>query len=446
MPIVLHGPTVRQDAADLAAYLSADAPPPEPWPAADASTVAHGGRLFTALGCVACHVAPAMDDSDPTLNRLSLGTVKAKFTPAGLAEWLRAPEAHYAWVKMPNFRLSDADAAALSAWIVSRCKDDVLPPAAAGDAGRGKALFASAGCMSCHAGRDNATPVGPSAVDLSHADWTRGCLAGGKVTGHAVDYAFTPDQLGGLRAMAATDWRPTLATDPSAEFAARQMVAVRCNACHHIDDADSAWSTLDGDVSAIESSLPPKPADEPEPQGGSDAAAADVGRREAPPAVGRVVHRRPRHVQAAAVDGRPHAQLRQSGRWPRGRAGAGARVAGDGRVACRARPEAGRHRPRPDRPDPVRLRQVPQRGRPGGHRPVRGVRPELRPRDRSPAARLLRPLDAKPADLPAGHEDARVRQCEGKTPYTDILGGDATAEYEAIWQYLLAGDKIVPAQ
>ncbi len=34
---------------------------------------------------------------------------------------------------------------------------------------------------------------------------------------------------------------------------------------------------------------------------------------------------------------------------------------------------------------------------------------------------------------------------EGKTPYKDVLGGDAAAEYEAIWQYLLAGDRIVPA-
>jgi hypothetical protein len=34
---------------------------------------------------------------------------------------------------------------------------------------------------------------------------------------------------------------------------------------------------------------------------------------------------------------------------------------------------------------------------------------------------------------------------EGKTPYKDVLGGDAAAEYGAIWQYLQAGEKIVPA-
>jgi cytochrome c2 len=34
----------------------------------------------------------------------------------------------------------------------------------------------------------------------------------------------------------------------------------------------------------------------------------------------------------------------------------------------------------------------------------------------------------------------------GKTSYTDVLDGDAAAEFEAIWDYMLAGSKIVPTQ
>jgi hypothetical protein len=34
----------------------------------------------------------------------------------------------------------------------------------------------------------------------------------------------------------------------------------------------------------------------------------------------------------------------------------------------------------------------------------------------------------------------------GKTPYKDILGGDAHAQFEAIWQYLLQGRKMNPPE
>ena len=35
---------------------------------------------------------------------------------------------------------------------------------------------------------------------------------------------------------------------------------------------------------------------------------------------------------------------------------------------------------------------------------------------------------------------------EGKTAYKDALGGDAEKQFEAIWQYLRAGKKIVPPE
>jgi hypothetical protein len=35
---------------------------------------------------------------------------------------------------------------------------------------------------------------------------------------------------------------------------------------------------------------------------------------------------------------------------------------------------------------------------------------------------------------------------DGKTAYKDVLGGDATQQFEAIWQYLRAGEKIVPPE
>ena len=447
MPHVLHGADASARAADIAAYLSADAPADPPLPPADPARVAKGARLFTGLGCVACHVAAGSDDSDPTLRRVSLQYVKAKFTADGLAGWLRAPEAHFAWVKMPNFHLSDDEVSALSAWLLWRCKDDAMPPVPAGDAARGKAAFASAGCMSCHASKDNATPVSAMATDLTHADWTRGCAASdAKAIGRGVDYAFAPDQVAALRAFAATDWAPSLATDPPADFAARQMVAVRCNACHHRDGADSVWSGLDADVSALESNLPPRGKDEPEPQGD-----------QTPPPLTWTGEKLRTGWAADFIAGRVAYKPRS---WVFARMPSFAsRAAGLAAGMAQQHGTAPVDDPLPS-PDPQRAtvgRELAAQTRFGcvkchsvGGQPAIAPFEAYAPNFAHVAGRLrhdyyVRWMRNPQVYLP-GTKMPAFGNAEGKTPYADVLGGDANAEYEAVWQYLLTGDKIVPVQ
>ena len=446
MPAVLHDPGAAGQAADVAAYLSANAPPVPAWPAADAATLAKGARLFTGLGCVACHVAPGTDDSDPTLNRISLKYVKAKFTPDGLTQWLRAPEAHYAWVKMPNFHLADAEVTALSAWLVARCKDDALPPAPPGDAARGKATFVAAGCTSCHVGPDNAATAPPAAVALAHADFTHGCLAP-KPAGDAVDYAFAPEQTAALRAVAATDWPATLAVDPPADFAARQMTAVRCYACHHIDGNDSTWSNLDGEVSAIEADLPPRPTDDPEPQGD-----------QTPPPLTWAGDKLRSSWIADFVAGRVPYKPR-SWMFPRMPAFA-SRAAG---LAAGLSEQHGIDPAQPDvRPAPdlhlaaigrdltaqtrfgcVKCHSV---GNQAAIAPFEAYAPNFaHVTDRLRFGYYARWMRNPQIYLP-GTKMPAFGNAEGQTPYKDILGGDADAEYRAIWTYLLAGNQMVPAQ
>ena len=446
MPRVLHGPDVDQQAADVAAYLSADAPSEPPTVPATPAAIARGGRLFTSLGCVACHVAPAADDSDPTLHRISLNYVKAKFRPEGLAEWLRAPEAHFAWVKMPNFHLSDGEVSALSAWLVSRCKDDALPPAPAGDAGRGKALFASAGCMSCHASRDNATPAAASAVDLARADWNRGCTADKVTAVHAVDYAFAPEQVAALRTFTATDWKPTLAHDAPADFAARQMTAVRCNACHHIDGVDSAWLNLEPEITALEATLPPRGPDEKEPEGDQSPppltwageklrttwAASFIGGHVPYKPRSWVVARMPSYASRAAGLAAGLAQQHGIGSddavvvpADAQHAEIGRDLTGQTRFGCvKCHAAAGQAAIAPFEAFAPNLAHVTDRLRHDYY------------------ARWMR----NPQVYLPGTKMPTFGNGEGKTPYKEILGGDAAAEYEAIWSYLLGGEKIVPAQ
>ena len=106
MPCVFHDKQTPLDdrAGDIAAFLTDPAVPPTP--VSDPLLLAHGARLFTGLGCVACHVTPGIDDSDPTLNRVPLKYVKAKFKPDALKAFLEKPTSHNAWIKMPDFHLS----------------------------------------------------------------------------------------------------------------------------------------------------------------------------------------------------------------------------------------------------------------------------------------------------------------------------------------------------
>ena len=442
-------PRVVRDAAtaaDVAAYLSADAPPEPPPPPADVDALAKGARLFTGLGCIACHVAPGTADADPSLNRVSLNDVKAKFRPDGLAEWLHAPEAHYAWVKMPNFHPSEAEVTALSGWLLSRCKDDPTPPPA-GDAARGKAAFASAGCMNCHAARDDAAPVAAAAVDLSRADWSKGCAgADPAAIGRGVDYGFTPDQSAALRAFAATNWQPTLTEDPPADFAARQFVAVRCNACHHVDGRDSVWSNLDTEASALESDLPPRPPTEPEPQGDqSPPPLTWTGEKLHAGWAGSFIAGRVPYKPRAWIFARmPSFATRAAGlaaglAQEHGMADdAPAAAPADASLA-----DVGRTLTSQTSFGCVKCHAV-------GSQPAIAPFEAYAPNFAHVTDRLrhdyYRRWMRDPQTYLRGTKMPSFGNADGKTPYKDVLGGDAAAEYEAIWTYLLAGDRIVPAQ
>jgi cytochrome c553 len=131
MPRVFHagnrppGMTAQGDtrAADVAAYLASLGPAagaPEPPP--PAAEVDGGRKLYAALACVACHVPPGATQPAAEPARVSHEFVAAKFTPTGLRQYLLNPDAHYAWNPMPNFRLSDAEASKLAAYLLSTSK------------------------------------------------------------------------------------------------------------------------------------------------------------------------------------------------------------------------------------------------------------------------------------------------------------------------------------
>lgn len=239
-------------AADVAAFLTTlggnptDGPGPAPTP--DPATVEAGHRLYTALACVACHVPPATESPIATHPpRVSHDHVAAKFTPAGLKQYLLDPDAHYAWNPMPDFKLSEEEAAKLSAYLLSAGNKEAsvaAPNLDKADAARGKRLLLSAGCVNCHTGLEQFTQLkAPRFADLKPDLWSQGCLDPDESKHDAAPvFKLDEGQRAALAAFAATD-RASLTRDEPGEFAARQYTAMRCAYCHPRDGRESELVT-----------------------------------------------------------------------------------------------------------------------------------------------------------------------------------------------------------
>jgi cytochrome c553 len=432
-------PSVDPQAADIAAYLC-----PTPRPAApdvtDTAVLTRGARVYTGLGCIACHVTPGVDDSDPTLNRIPLKYVRAEFAPGQLVAYLRQPEAHYGWSKMPNFHLTDDEVIALSAWLVSRCPPDALPAAPAGDPVRGKKLFETAGCLSCHNAQGSPTPP-PAAPDLATADWSRGCAANGP---KGVDFGFTDTQKDALKAVAGTDWKPTLNRDPGPEFAARQIAILRCTACHEMDGHQATWSTLDSERMAILQDLPARTAADPEPKGDQTPPRLTWAGEKLQPSwmadfiAGKVPYK-PRQWMYARM---PSFPARAEG------LSAGLSLTHGVPATDEVRPPAdpsladiGKSLAAQGRWECNKCHSV-------GDQPAYAPYEAEAPNFAHVSARLRHDYFSRWMDNPQyffpGTKMMTFANGGGKTPYTDVLNGDAAAQFEALWNYLLAGSKIQP--
>jgi len=92
-------------------------------PAGDAG---RGEELFNTVGCTGCHILDAdakRDDFFPQINRLNgpnlVGT-GSKVDPGWLYRWLKDPKSYNPSTRMPNLRLTDREAADLTAFLMAQ--------------------------------------------------------------------------------------------------------------------------------------------------------------------------------------------------------------------------------------------------------------------------------------------------------------------------------------
>src|SRR6185436_5174600 len=101
-----------------------------------------GKTLYDALLCSACHGE----------NGITLNHVADKFPTGKLVEYLLAPDAHFSWTRMPNFKLSQKEADTLAKELLAG-RSIPAEPAQPDEAlvASGRSLVQSRGCLNCHA-------------------------------------------------------------------------------------------------------------------------------------------------------------------------------------------------------------------------------------------------------------------------------------------------------
>jgi mono/diheme cytochrome c family protein len=265
MPALFPDPdseAARREAADIAAFVAsltavaADAPPKTAAGAGgdgngnaggDGNAVGDGQgdgkageQLYEDLGCIACHriSGPAEED---TLNRVSLRHVALKFRPGALAVFLQNPRGHYAWSRMPDFRLTAAEAASLEAYIRANADGtlDEFQTSPKVSAELGRIGFQARGCANCHDTGEKKLDIKRSGPAIDRTAPQKGCLAENTGDGgNAPFFGFSDTERAALGAFLTTDCS-SLQNNVPAEASRRQIQRLHCVACHRMDSFDS---------------------------------------------------------------------------------------------------------------------------------------------------------------------------------------------------------------
>lgn len=248
MPKLLHGATAKDDAEAMAAYLASlktggEVKLPQTTyitrqnkPAEGEGATPHTDAkpLYERLHCIGCHNPPDATQPDPS--KLSQKRIAEKFPAGKLAEFLRLPDAHYAWTRMPDFYLSEQEAKELEDWLFAAAPKAVLKPAPTDAAilERGQKLVQTTGCLNCHASKLENQFKSPTldALHTRHVAKREKVPAGDCLgTSPVAQYAFTAEQRGALEAFTRAGFA-SLSRHVPAEFAERQSRLLNCTSCH----------------------------------------------------------------------------------------------------------------------------------------------------------------------------------------------------------------------
>ena len=233
------------EAADIAMWLGTKAANVEP--SSKGGNAAEGSVAFEELGCLVCHRLKG--DEVDEYSRRSLAHVKDKFATGQLAAFLKEPQRFHPTSHMPDFRLDEATATSLSAFLLQQTSSPNRTLRHPVSAENGAKLFVDRGCVQCHAVGDQAARPRTELALLVDVASSQGCLADRPHQRAGVPhYPLTLADRTALLRFLKTDLRSLQQSVP-AEAARSLTKGLRCHACHDRDGAISPRRAIIADES-----------------------------------------------------------------------------------------------------------------------------------------------------------------------------------------------------
>lgn len=222
------------------------------------------GRLMLArYGCVSCHSVKLPDGTSMTAtdNPPPLEHIADKTTREWIYSWLKDPQAYAASATMPNYKLTDADASDISAFLMSSSTPHagdsdtvIILLAKNADPSAGTSLYGQSFCATCHAVQNAAGnlvggDVGPELTRIGNKvkpEWLQAWIENPRTydsTTLMPRYRFTPEQVATLadflKKKSDSDYGADVHLDaatPSQIAHGRKLVAeLGCAACHKMN-------------------------------------------------------------------------------------------------------------------------------------------------------------------------------------------------------------------
>ena len=258
----------RQQAADLAAYLTASSTDDRLTQTAATTptgSLSDGRRVYAQIGCAACHGAedsrPPIQTAPPLVAAAEAPTgpgtgepafrLQEKWRPPALTRYLLDPTELDPWSRMPRTALGSAEAGSLAVYLLTPASEGGAAPSATGsstapeapiqgDPERGRRLADELRCRSCHAlgGGDPPPPAAP--IDRLAGGvlvWT----GSGNADSNHPRYDLNAAQSEAIERLLA-DSTSSLTRRAPVEFAERRIRGGGCLACHARDGDAASWS------------------------------------------------------------------------------------------------------------------------------------------------------------------------------------------------------------
>jgi cytochrome c2 len=184
-----HRALREEEVSAIVAYLWTSSQPAPLQKYAGGGNAAHGKELVDAVGCRACHVlekgstarrSEASNERDYAPNLYNVGD---KASPEWVYSWLKNPKSMWPQTKMPDLRLTDGEAADITAYLMTLKTGQKYPDASeyapsadkqklARLADLGKQHIAKYGCFGCHdiKGFENAQKIGTELSEHGRKD------------------------------------------------------------------------------------------------------------------------------------------------------------------------------------------------------------------------------------------------------------------------------------